>query len=86
MYKERSLTNQIIGLAIEVHKELGPGLLENVYKKCMAFELANAGLKIEEEKTIPIVYKGLNFDCDYRIDLLPYFSLFTKHRFLPTLN
>ena len=63
-------TRIIIGKAIEVHKELGPGLLESAYQKCLAYELKQAGFKVEMEKPIPIIYKEINIEYGYRIDLL----------------
>ncbi|RKS00693.1 GxxExxY protein [Flavobacterium sp. 102] len=64
------LTYKVIGLAIEVHKELGPGLLESAYQECLFYELKNAGLQVEKEKSLPIVYKEVKLDHGYRIDLL----------------
>jgi GxxExxY protein len=64
------ITEKIIGCAINVHKCLGPGLLESAYEECMVFELKNAGLRIERQKPIPVVYKEIKLDCGYRIDLL----------------
>ncbi|MDR2937860.1 MAG: GxxExxY protein [Prevotellaceae bacterium] len=64
------ITQKIIGCAIEVHKALGPGLLESAYEECLAFELQQAGLKVERQKPIPIVYKDIKLDCGYRMDLL----------------
>ena len=64
------LTQIIIGCAIEVHKELGPGLLESAYEECLAFELTNAGLKVERQITIPVKYKEIKLECGYRIDIL----------------
>jgi GxxExxY protein len=64
------ITEKIIGCAIEVHKYLGPGLLESAYEECLAFELQNVGLKVERQKPVPIVYKDIKLDCGYRIDLL----------------
>ncbi len=60
----------IIGLAIEVHKHLGPGLLESAYQECLYFEIKNEGLIVEKEKSLPIIYKGLKLEQGYRIDLL----------------
>jgi GxxExxY protein len=60
----------IIGLAIEVHKHLGPGLLESAYQECLYFEIKNEGLIVEKEKSIPIIYKGLKLEQGYRLDLL----------------
>jgi GxxExxY protein len=66
----RELTEAIIGAAITVHRELGPGLLESVYEKCLAFELADRGLSIATQKEIPVRYKNLTFDCSFRADLI----------------
>ncbi|MGG7033760.1 MAG: GxxExxY protein [Flavobacterium sp.] len=65
-----ALSYKVIGLAIEVHRHLGPGLLESAYQECLYYELKNAGLKIEKEKTLPIIYKDIQLDHGYRIDLL----------------
>jgi len=73
MYHENKysdLTGKIINCAIEVHKALGPGLLESAYEECLAYELRNAGLKVERQKPIPVVYKEIKLDCGYRIDIL----------------
>ncbi len=67
---ENSLSRKIIGAAIEVHKILGPGLLESAYQECLARELSLQGLAFEKEKPIPLGYKGLNLDCGYRVDFL----------------
>ena len=67
---ENELSNKIIGCAIEVHRELGPGLLENAYKECLAFELKKEGLNIEVEKPIPLFYREIKIDCGYRADII----------------
>ncbi len=64
------LTEKIIGLVIEVHRNLGPGLLENVYKKCLSYELKQAKIDFELEKELPIYYKGIKIDCNYRLDII----------------
>ena len=64
------ITRMTIAGAIAVHHELGPGLLEQAYEACLTFELLSQGLKIERQKTLPIVYKGQHLNCGYRIDLL----------------
>lgn len=64
------ITEKIIGCAIEVHRFLGPGLLESAYEECLAFELQKAGLNIERQKAVPVVYKEIKLDCGYRIDIL----------------
>ena len=67
---ENEISNQIIGCAIEVHKQLGPGLLESAYQECLYYELRQIGLKVQKEKPMPIVYKEVKLDHGYRIDLL----------------
>jgi GxxExxY protein len=64
------ITQAIIGAAIEVHKGLGPGLLESAYESCLVYELSVLGLKVETQKPLPVVYKTVRPDCGYRIDLL----------------
>ena len=64
------LSNKVIGLAIEVHRVLGPGLLENTYKQCLAYEGINSGLKVMAEVELPVCYKNIQIACGYRIDLL----------------
>ena len=64
------LTRRIIGAAIEVHKTLGPGLLESAYQACLAFELRECGFSIEEQRPLPVTYKDVKLDCGYRLDLL----------------
>ena len=64
------ITKVIIGCAIDVHKELGPGLLESAYEECLYYELQNAGLKVEKQKAIPVIYKEIKLDCGYRADLI----------------
>jgi GxxExxY protein len=64
------ISNTIIGAAIEVHKALGPGLLESAYEACLAFELTQRGLSIEQQKPLPLVYKEVQLDCGYRLDLM----------------
>jgi GxxExxY protein len=64
------LTGQIIGAAIEVHKALGPGLLESVYEECLSHELGLRRIRYERQYPIPVKYKGVQLDCGYRIDLL----------------
>jgi len=64
------ITESIIGAAIDVHRELGPGLLESSYEVCLAHELAKKGLHFERQKELPITYQEVRIDCGYRIDLL----------------
>jgi GxxExxY protein len=64
------ITEKIIGCAIDVHKELGPGLLESAYEECLMYELKQAGLIAERQVPVPVVYKEIKLDCGYRIDIL----------------
>lgn len=70
MQELNALTERIIGLAIKVHKALGPGLLESTYEICFAYELEKNGFRVERQKALPVVYEGIVIDCGYRIDLL----------------
>ncbi len=65
-----ALTDRIIGAAIAVHKELGPGILESAYEACLMYELLDRGLHVERQKILPLVYRGRTLDCGYRLDLL----------------
>jgi GxxExxY protein len=64
------LTERIIGAAIAVHHELGPGMLESAYEACLAYDFLKRGLAFERQKTLPLLYKGQSLDCGYRVDLL----------------
>ena len=64
------MTEAIIGAAICVHKELGPGLLESAYEACLAYELTERKLIFERQKALPVIYRGVELDCGYRIDFL----------------
>lgn len=63
-----SITEQIIGAAIEVHRAVGPGLLESAYEACLVFELRQRGCRVEQQKPLPVVYKNVRLDCGYRLD------------------
>jgi GxxExxY protein len=67
---DAELTHAIIGAAIEVHRSLGPGLLESVYEECLVRELTLRGIPVARQKPIPLVYKDLKLECGYRLDLL----------------
>lgn len=67
---ENDIATKIIGAAIEVHKQLGPGLLESTYETCLAYELKKAGLNIQQQLALPVVYKEVKLNAGYRIDLL----------------
>ena len=64
------VSGTIIDSAFEIHKTLGPGLLENVYEECLFYELQKRNLKAEKQKSLPLIYKELNFEHAYRLDLL----------------
>jgi GxxExxY protein len=64
------ITRRIIGAAIEVHRGLGPGLLESAYETCLAFELRQLGFKVEQQMPLPVVCKDVKLDCGYRLDLV----------------
>ena len=66
----QSLTEQIIGAAIEVHRTLGPGLLESAYEECLCHELRLRGVPFQRQVELPVEYKGIKLDCGYRMDLL----------------
>lgn len=70
LFKNNSLSDAIIGAAISVHRELGPGLLESVYEKCLAYELIERELHVIAQSEIPVSYRGLTFDCGFRADLI----------------
>ncbi|WP_438964991.1 GxxExxY protein [Flavobacterium sp.] len=67
---ENELSKIIIGIAMEVHTALGPGLLENVYKECLYYKIKEYGFRVEKEKAIPITFEEVKFEIGYRIDLL----------------
>ena len=64
------LTNQVIGFAIEVHRQLGPGLLESAYEKCLCYELKDHGISFQCQVSLPITYKTMRLDCGYRMDVV----------------
>ena len=64
------ITHEILDSPYKVHTALGPGLLESAYRTCLAYELRKKGLKVEEEKPVPIIYEEVKLECGYRIDLL----------------
>jgi GxxExxY protein len=69
MYPDQELTKEIIGAAIEVHRQLGPGLLESAYEVCLYFELKLRGMDVECQVALPVKYKNVQLDCGYRIDV-----------------
>ena len=67
---ESALSGRVIGAAIEVHRRLGPGLLESAYEECLCHELSLGDIRFERQKHLPVEYKGIRLDCGYRLDLL----------------
>ncbi len=67
---ENELSSIIIGMAIEVHQSLGPGLLESAYKECLCYRLQKEGILVEKEKPMPLVFEEVKLECGYRIDIL----------------
>ncbi len=65
-----AISRRIIGAAIEVHRRLDPGLLESAYEACLAYELRQCGLKVEQQRPLPVLYKDVKLDCGYRLDLV----------------
>ncbi|WP_232802875.1 GxxExxY protein [Gracilimonas amylolytica] len=80
------LTDKVIGSAIRVHKELGPGLLESAYQECLFYVLRKEGLLVEKEKPIPIKFEDVELDCGYRIDLLVEKRLVLELKAVENLN
>jgi len=80
------LTQTIIGCAIEVHRCLGPGMLESAYEECLTFELKNAGLSVERQKPIPVIYKDIKLDYGYRADLIVHKTVLIELKAVDALN
>ena len=68
--QEDPLTRKVIGLAIEVHRRLGPGLLESAYEECLCWEMKQADLNVQRQVALPIIYKDVKLDAGYRLDIL----------------
>ena len=64
------LTEKILGFAIEVHRQLGPGLLESAYEECLSYELSQSGIGFRRQVPLPVIYKSIRLDCGYRIDIV----------------
>lgn len=84
--KENELATKIIGAAIEVHTKLGPGLLESTYKECLCYKLENLRLKVEKEKSMPLVFEKVKLQCGYRIDLLVENKIIVELKSVEALN
>lgn len=83
---ENELSNKVIGVAIEVHNVLGPGLLESAYKACLFYKLLKEGLYVENEKPMPLIFEEVKLDCGYRIDLLVERKLVIEIKSVEALN
>ena len=83
---ENEIAHQVVGLALELHKNLGPGLLENVYKECLAYSLDKKGFYIQKEKPIPLVYNEIKLECGYRLDILVENRLVIEIKSVESLN
>jgi GxxExxY protein len=68
--KLNELSGKVIGFCIEIHRELGPGLLESAYEECLAYELSKSGLRFERQRALPVRYKEVQLDCGYRLDFV----------------
>ncbi|MFY9842528.1 MAG: GxxExxY protein [Terriglobales bacterium] len=79
------ISRRFIGAAIEVHRHLGPGLLESAYQSCLTFELKQLGLTVEEQKPLPVVYKQVKLDCGYRLDLIVEDEIIVEIKAIETL-
>jgi len=86
MLLEEELTETIIGAAIEVHRELGPGLLESSYHACLAHELELRGLSLQREIPLPVIYKGVHLECGYRMDLIVQGKVLVELKTVEKLN
>ncbi|MCC7245936.1 MAG: GxxExxY protein [Saprospiraceae bacterium] len=81
-----NITGKVIGIAMEVHNTLGPGLLENAYKECLFYKISKSGLFVEKEKPLPLYYEEVKLDCGYRIDLLIENKLLIELKAVDALN
>lgn len=84
--RDNEITEAVIGAAIKVHRELGPGLLESAYQECLFYELVKNGLIAEKEKPLPLVYEEVKLECGYRIDLFVEKRIIVEIKSVETLN
>ena len=83
---EQELSNKVIGVSIEVHKALGPGLLESAYKECLYYKLVQSGLYVQKEKPMPLIFEDVKLEVGYRIDLLVENKLVIETKCVDALN
>lgn len=86
IYHENEIANRVIGIAIRIHRNIGPGLLESAYKECMYYEILQSGLYAEKEKAMPLIYENIKLDCGYRMDLLVENKLVIEIKSVDALN
>jgi GxxExxY protein len=86
MQFENYLATEVIGAAINVHKTLGPGLLESAYKECLFYEIAKKGIRVEKEKPLPLIYEEIKLECGYRLDLLVESKLIVEIKAIDALH
>ena len=86
MLHDESLTKEIIGAAIEVHRDLGPGLLESAYEECICYELSARGISFRRQVALPVSFKAVRLDCGYRLDLLVEESVIVELKCVEELN
>lgn len=80
------LSRVIIGLALKIHKALGPGLLESAYEECLYYEIGQNGLRVEKQKPMPLIYNEIKMDCGYRVDLIVERKLILEIKSVESLN
>lgn len=83
---ENELSNKLIGFGIEVHRALGPGLLESAYKECLYYKICKSGFNVEKEKPIPLMFEEVKLDCGYRLDLVVEQKLVVEIKSVDSLN
>jgi GxxExxY protein len=83
---EQELSHKVIGISLEIHKSLGPGLLESTYKECLAYKLSSMGFYVEKEKPMPLIYESVKLDCGYRMDFLINQKLVIEIKSVEALN
>jgi GxxExxY protein len=84
--QENEISDKIIGLSIEIHKALGPGLLESAYQECLVYKLKKTGLFAEKEKPMPLIFEDVKLDCSYRIDILVEHKVVIEIKSVEALN
>jgi len=84
--QHNELTEKIIGLAMQVHSALGPGLLESAYKESLYYKIQKEGLRVEKEKPMPLVFEDVKLECGYRIDLLVKHTIVVEVKSVEALN